>query len=169
MLLKKCMPYEFSRKPRPLEEIKRWKATEFRQFFIYSGPLVLLNIFLPHHKDIYNLFLSLHVSLTILLSPSLHEHHNSDAKALLLYFTNSFQEIYGQKYITHNFHGLTHLADDALTFGLLDLCSAFKFENYLYTLKRLIRKGDKPLQQVIKRLYEMVTVNPSTTPRVFHF
>lgn len=47
------------------------------------------------------------------------------------------------------------MADDTTTFGTLDTCSAFKFENFLYSLNRLIRKGDKPLQQIVNRLNEM--------------
>lgn len=31
------MPLEFNRKPRTLEDVRRWKATEFRQFLQYMG------------------------------------------------------------------------------------------------------------------------------------
>lgn len=37
----KNMPVEFNRKQRSLLEAKRWKATEFRQFLFYAGPVVL--------------------------------------------------------------------------------------------------------------------------------
>lgn len=48
--LKKCFPKEFPRKPRTLEEIHVWKATEFHQFLAYSGIIVLNN---NVHNDIY--------------------------------------------------------------------------------------------------------------------
>lgn len=54
---------EFNRKPRSLHEVKRWKATEFRQFLLYTGPIVLKSV-ISHDK--YMNFLSLHVATSIL-------------------------------------------------------------------------------------------------------
>ena len=42
--LKPFLPSEFNRKPRSLEELKPWKATEFRTFLMYSGPVILKGI-----------------------------------------------------------------------------------------------------------------------------
>jgi len=40
-LVKNYIPIEFCRKPRDVEEACRWKATEFRQLIIYTGPIIL--------------------------------------------------------------------------------------------------------------------------------
>jgi hypothetical protein len=40
-------------------------------------------------------------------------------------------------------------------FGCLDSFSAFPFENYMQKIKKLIRKYDKPLQQLHRRIEEM--------------
>ena len=60
------LPSEFSRQPRSLDLIDRWKATEFREFILYTGPLVLKDIL---HEGYYIHFLTLHCAMRILLSP----------------------------------------------------------------------------------------------------
>ena len=56
------MPSEFRRQLRSLTEIERWKATEFRQSVLYTGPLALKSV---TDKDLYQHFLALHVSMSI--------------------------------------------------------------------------------------------------------
>lgn len=67
LLVKKDIPNEFSRKPRSLDDLPRWKATEYRQFLLYTGIIVLYSI-IP--KTVYNNFLYLHVAMIIFLSPN---------------------------------------------------------------------------------------------------
>lgn len=58
---------EFLRKLRQLEELVRWKATEYRTFMLYIGPIILKDIV----SDIcYNHFMSLNIAMIILLSPN---------------------------------------------------------------------------------------------------
>jgi len=54
------MPSDFSRRPRSLDELAYWKATEFR-----LCPIVLKGIV---SQEIYLHFLTLHIALTILLN-----------------------------------------------------------------------------------------------------
>ncbi|KAJ8952617.1 hypothetical protein NQ314_007500 [Rhamnusium bicolor] len=62
------IPLEFNRKPRSLDELQYWKATEYRTFLIYLGPLVLKDIL---DVAVYENFLAFHFSITILLSERL--------------------------------------------------------------------------------------------------
>jgi len=146
----KNIPVEFNRKPRSLLEAKRWKATEFRQFVLYTGPVVLKRIL---NNARYINFLSLHVAITILAS-SKYSYFIDYASDLLLYFVNTFKILYGAENISHNVHNLLHLSEHVRVYGPLDNFSAFPFENYLQSILKTIRKNEKPLAQIIKRKSE---------------
>ncbi|KAK6493020.1 hypothetical protein HHUSO_G2484, partial [Huso huso] len=144
------LPREFARKGRSLAEIDRWKATEFRTFLLYTGPVALKGK-IP--DALYYHFLMLHVGITILCSPLLCTQYCDYAEELLVLFVQQFASVYGN-IVVYNIHGLVHLANDVRKFGPLQNFSAFPFENYLQIIKRMIRKPKYPLQQVIRRLSE---------------
>lgn len=148
------MPCDFARRPRAITEFERWKATEFRSFLLYTGPVYLLDS-VP--TEVYNNFILLSVAMTCLLSSNLciKDKYVDYAQDLLILFVEHFGSLYGCEAITYNVHALLHLADDAKRFGPLDLVSCFQFENCLGQLKRLIRKSNCPLQQIVRRLDEM--------------
>lgn len=149
--LKPNVVTEFARKPRSLSEFERWKATEFRQFLLYTGVVSLYDS-LP--KAFYDNFMLLSVSITILLSKQLHVKYLTYAQSLLKSFVLHFSQLYGSDMLTYNVHGLIHLCDECKQYGPLDNISAFPFENYLGQLKKLVRKPNFPLQQVVRRLSE---------------
>jgi hypothetical protein len=149
--IKKYIPDLFARKPRGLNEVDRWKATEFRQFLLYTGKIALKGIL---RNDLYRHFLCLNVAISILVSPKLCLLHSKYAENLLKYFVLKSSELYGKEFIVYNIHSLIHLSKDAEKFGCLDECSAFAFENYLQRLKKLVRNGKRPVVQIAKRLGE---------------
>lgn len=61
--------------------------------------------------------------------------------------------------MVYNVHSLIHLTADVDRFGPLDAFSAFKYENFLGIIKRKLRHGNLPMQQVINRLNELSNVN----------
>jgi len=120
---------DFARLPRGLNEVLRWKATEFRSFILYTGPVVLQSII---SKECYDHFICLHVSISVLLSPAaVHGHLLHFINKLLSYYVQKFGEIYGEEFLSHNVHGLLHLCDDYSKFGPLDNFSCFPYENFM--------------------------------------
>ncbi|KAJ8677929.1 hypothetical protein QAD02_013716 [Eretmocerus hayati] len=153
-VMKNYIPSEFARKTRALKFVHFYKATELRQFLLYSGMIALKGIV---HPDVYVNFLTLHVAISILSHPSLSrdEGYLNYAQTLLKKFVAHFQKLHGAKYVSFNVHGLLHLVNDVRKYGHLENFSAFRFENFIGKLKRLIRKGNQPLQQIIRRSAEI--------------
>lgn len=147
------VPFEFARKPRSIDEIMRWKAIEFRQFVLYSGSLVLDGV-LP--QELYDHFMLLFVAMRVLASPQLvvHVQHTEYANKLLIKFVKDAEALYGKEALVYNVHNLVHIAADVERLGCLDKFSAFPFENKLGELKKMVRKPQQPIQQVLKRLDE---------------
>lgn len=89
--LRHSLPREFARKPRSLSEFNMWKATEFRQFLLYTGPVVL-------HGKIPNLqyknFMLLSVAIRMVLSDSLCSSYCDYVEMLIEYFVKDFAGIY---------------------------------------------------------------------------
>ncbi|XP_058631559.1 uncharacterized protein LOC131540562 [Onychostoma macrolepis] len=152
LALKSYIPSEFARRPRALDERLRWKATELRQFLLYTGPVVLRDVLTT---EVYQNFMLLSVGIYILASPTYCLLLNDFANTLLRSFVKHFGELYGHCFLVYNIHGLTHLSDDVKVHGHLDLISGFPFENYLKKIKGMVRKPSSPLQQVIRRISEL--------------
>lgn len=111
----------------------RWKATEFRQFLLYTGPTVLYNVLSAPE---YNHFMVLSDAISILTSPSLCVQMCHFAKTLLVSYVEHFGQLYGDKNLVYNAHGLIHLSDDMKQHGHLDTISGFPFENILGPIKK---------------------------------
>ena len=80
---------------------------------------------------------------------------------LLEIFVEKFGKLYGAHTLVYNIHCHTHLASNVRQDGSLKKFSAFPFENYLYSLKKLITGLRHVMQQEIRRIskQEAVTSN----------
>jgi len=72
MVIKPYIPLEFARKSRAIQDIDRWKATELRQFLLYTGIVVIKSILSP---ICYNHFLCLSVAVKILINLTMRIHY----------------------------------------------------------------------------------------------
>ena len=156
----KHFPSAFNRKPRRFDELKMWKATEFRTFLLYVGPVILREVVDP---TLYSLFVSLSVAISLLSNPRLVREHADYADTLLEYFVEQSIDIFGEHFCTYNVHSLRHLKQFAVQAGCLGECSAYKFENHMTTIKRAVRGSGDPLVQIANRLAEKKQISSLKT------
>jgi hypothetical protein len=126
----KYVPNDFNRKPRPLIELDRYKATEFRFIVLYLGPIVL-------KRDVVSKLLQTFSIISLCYSDFLSTVKFIDtafintAKELLIYFVQNCENFYGTDFCVYNTHSLIHLADDVKYHKeVLDELSCFIFENF---------------------------------------
>ena len=100
----------------------------------------------------YHNFMLFRVGIFMLVNSSLCTQYCDFADQLLRPIT---LQSYGRNMLVYNVHGLVHLADEVRQFGCLDNVSAFPFEHFLQNFKKLIRKPNFALQQIINRLSEI--------------
>ncbi|XP_060868148.1 uncharacterized protein LOC132943258 [Metopolophium dirhodum] len=157
--IKTFLPNEFNRLPRSLEECEYWKATEFRTFLIYTGPIVLKGRL---KNSLYKHFMILSCAIRLLISPKTCYTYNNVAKMLIERFVSEYSTHYGEEYVSYNVHGLIHVADFVMMHGSLDTFSAFKYENYLQFLKKSCKNARFPLEDTYNRIMEHIDIDTST-------
>ena len=150
--LSKFWPVDFNRKPQSLQNLENWKATEFRHFLLYVGPVVLKRE-IPDYM--FGNFMILSFAMNMILNKELNAVYNEYADYLLKLFVKHSIRIYGKTFCIYNVHSLIHLAPIAKKFDSLDLVNCFAFENFLGILKRMLRKPNLPLEQVVRRMKEL--------------
>jgi hypothetical protein len=165
LALRGQLPADFVRQPRSPLEYPRWKATEFRQFLLYTGPVVLQDIL---GNEAYKHFMHLSVGIYMLLEEedAKRRYYLPYARRFLKMFSNAAKRFYGNTFPVYNVHSVKHLADDVEYFDTsLNNISAFPFENQLKSIKKMVRKSKNPICQVGKRLAEKNAANPQTRDR----
>ena len=120
------MPSEFNRQPRPLSDLCHWKSTEFRQFKLYHGSIVLRGIV---DSAFYEHLLLLHVAISISIRSSVSAGDANFVRQLLQEFVTTSKTFHGNTFNVYNLYSLPLIADDALKYGSLNEISAFKFDN----------------------------------------
>lgn len=146
------LPNEFNRKARSFQELDRFKATELRTLIMYTGPFVLKNL-IPTNQ--YNHFLLLFYVMRLCCNKESLLKHGGKAIQLIKEFVGQSEKMYENEEPVYNTHSLIHMVTNAVNNKeTLEEINCFTFENNLGQLKKLIRSGSLPLEQVIKRLSE---------------
>lgn len=156
MEIKSTTPSEIHQgRLRELDTLHFWKGTEFKNFLLYFGPVVL-----KEHLscEVYQHFLTLFCAATICYS-DVYVSYRHIAEKLFVDYIEKFAEIYGHDSVSSNIHNLCHIVNDVSRFGSLPSLSAYPFESMLFRIKNLLRKGDQPLAQVANRIQELSKLN----------
>ncbi|XP_055906188.1 uncharacterized protein LOC129941538 [Eupeodes corollae] len=125
VLIRTFTPVEFNRTALRLDVISFYKATEFRTFLLYLGPVLLKN---ETQEEVYENFMQLHCAVSICMSEKSYTFIDI-AQTMFKSFIHGFAKLYGRENISYNVHNLYHIADDVKLHGPLDNMSAFKYEN----------------------------------------
>ncbi|XP_066589825.1 uncharacterized protein [Prorops nasuta] len=149
--LRQFCPSDFARRPQSLDVFSKFKATEFRQFLLYTGPLVLYGL---TDDSIYKHFLLLHSAIRVLVA-SASTLELRFAEISLQKFVQRCYELYGPSFCSYNLHGLLHLTNDVRHLGNLDSFSAFPYESNMMMFRKYCRKPHLSLQQFCRRMDEI--------------
>ncbi|XP_036341073.1 uncharacterized protein LOC118750465 [Rhagoletis pomonella] len=135
--LRKYIPLEFSRRPRGFEDIVHWKATEYRQFLLYTGILALKGSI---HDELYYEFLLLHCSCRLLSCPRSYEENISLCQNMLSLFVENFPIVFKENSVSYNVHSLLHLTECVKQFGVLQNFFGLWLRKLSSDFKRLRKK-----------------------------
>ena len=145
-LLKLKPPYFIRRAPRSLNDLKYWKASEFRSFLLFYGPVILSDI-LSH--SYYSHFLLLSEAVYLILQETITLEEVNLAENLLEKFLATFGTLYDKRFMTLNFHLLLHLPDNVRQLGPLWAYSCFPFEDANGFLLKLVKGTQSVHSQLV--------------------
>lgn len=148
----KTEPIEFQRKLRSFtDNLGLMKGTEFRQYLLFVGPLLLKGI--VDEEKLCNL-LKLHIASTIFSHERFANYYN-EANTLMRMFIEEFAAIYHPCHCTYVVHSLCHMKKFIDKYGHWDNFSTFEYETYNSTVKNLLKGNVMPLIQVTNRIVEI--------------
>ncbi|KYN21859.1 hypothetical protein ALC57_05753 [Trachymyrmex cornetzi] len=98
---------------------------------VFLGPIVLRNM---RNKNMYTHFMRYSNFVIHCIS------RTTITLQLIKYFIQKYSLLYDPEFINHNVHGLVHLPADCLLHGPLNTFTCFKYENFLYQIKKKFKQ-----------------------------
>ncbi|KAJ1525572.1 hypothetical protein ONE63_010376 [Megalurothrips usitatus] len=148
------LPQGMSRKPRHLDSKVKYKAKEYRSFFLYFAIPCLEDLLPPRHFQNLKLFVS---ALHILLSDKISRGDLETARKDLNDFVISFQALYGLEKVTYNLHLCTHHVDMVIQSGPIWTNSNFIFESGNGLLVKLVRGTRSVINEISVKFSRLQT------------
>eukprot|EP00111_Clytia_hemisphaerica_P016517 TCONS_00048979-protein len=129
------LPNLISRVPRNIdEELKQWKASEYRSFLLFYSAPILAN-YLPSEYFVH--YCCLVQGIFLLLQDCISLEDLKTSSNLLLRFCMQIERLYGERYNTYNVHNLLHMGNSVKQLGPLWAQSTFWYEDYNGDYKHL--------------------------------
>lgn len=123
----------FARKPRSLLNIDRWKATEFRQFLLYTGKIALKGIL---NSDLFDHFMTFSVAISILVSPQLAMQQWMYAHELLKYFVRQGRNLYGVEFLVYKRSFITTFSRTSEAFRMFGYMQGISIRKLFTSIKK---------------------------------
>lgn len=137
---------DITRLPRSIQDLKYWKASEYRSFLLFFGAPVLHGV-LDHER--FSHYILLVNAMHILLKFGSNENDIKQAEHMLLDFCKHFETMYDTCFMRLNVHQLLHLPDSVRNLGPLYTHSCFSFEDKNGVLLRMIRGTQNIDNQIV--------------------
>lgn len=145
-------PIEFQRTLRSfIECLGTMKGSEFRQYLLFVGPLLLKDIV---DDEIFSNLLKFHIASIIFAHKRFANYYN-EADKLMRMFIQEFAAIYHPCHVVYVVHSLCHIKKFVDRYGPWDNFSTFEYESYNRTVKDFVKGNVKPLTQVTNRIMEV--------------
>lgn len=146
--LAKIKSLEYSMNPRPIGELKKFKAKDFRNFLLYYVVPCFQGVL---SEKCLNHFKLLSSAIYILLKKTITAEDICTAEAKLMDFVKEFEVLYGRHRVTMNIHLVTHIPLLVRISGPLWVQSAFFFESNNGNLVKSIKGPTHVLSQITKK------------------
>lgn len=144
-LLKITPTSSIVRKPRPLNQISNFKASEYRSMLLYYLPIclpgIVPNVYVQHVR-------LLSAAVYILLKKTIPTKEVDESEQMLHSFVKDHQDLFGEASMVMVVHLLKHLAQSVRNLGPLWCHSAFPFERNNGCLLKLVCGTTDVLHQI---------------------
>lgn len=154
-LLNILPPCEITRVPRSLDDLKLYKASEWKNLLLYYSLPCLHKLVAERYYKHWSLLV---YSMHNLLSSKISEYDLNEAERALQKFVFDTERLYGPEYMKFNVHLLLHIPKAVKFFGALWAWSAFPFESYNRILRDMIYNSQSVLHQVCKSYLRLQSI-----------
>ena len=147
-------PREFVKRPRSLEDVSSWDASDWNEFLLYYSPIALKSR-MPQRYYVH--FLYLHLAMRILMSS---DSSNAEANSFILgqllnTFIADFTTLYGNDKVDYHIHNLLHFEQIQQRVGSLKKLNGFIYEGQIDMVNTFLDASDEVnLEEIGEKITE---------------